>query len=56
MAAPMVGENSIGICFARRSFQAAIRRSILKHLSVGRTPARGFLLRSVAALILKCGD
>jgi hypothetical protein len=56
MAAPMVGENSIGIRFARRSFQAAIRRSILKHLSVGRTPARGFLLRSVAALILKCGD
>jgi hypothetical protein len=27
--------------------------SILKHLSIGRTPARSFLLRSVAALILK---
>jgi hypothetical protein len=28
IAAPIVGENSIGMCLAWRSFQAAIRRSL----------------------------
>jgi hypothetical protein len=47
MAAPMVGENSIGIRLAWRSFQAAIKRS-----GIGRAPVRRFLLRDLAALIL----
>ena len=54
MAAPIVGENSIGIRLARRSFQAAISRSgILKHLSIGRAPLCGFLLGGGATLILQ---
>ena len=55
MAAPIVGENSIGIRLAWRSFQAAISLSlcILKHLSVGRAPLCGFLLGGGATLILQ---
>jgi hypothetical protein len=41
MAAPIVGENSMGIRLAWRSFEVIN----LKHLSVGRTPSHGFILR-----------
>ena len=53
MAAPIVGENSIGIRLAWRSFQAAIRRSAsFKHLGVGRAPLGRFFLGGLPALIL----
>jgi hypothetical protein len=53
MAAPIVGENSIGIRLAWRSFQAAIRRSASSSTcgSVARRLAASFS-RGVAALIL----
>ena len=50
MAAPIVGEKIIGIRFAWRSFQAAIRRS--EHLRVGRAPADRFFLYGLSASIL----
>jgi hypothetical protein len=45
MAAPIVGENSIGIRFS------TLR--ILEHLGVSRTPSRGFLLCGQPVLILQ---
>ena len=45
----MVGENSIGILAAWRSFQAL---GILKHLSIGRASIRRLLFCGFAALIL----
>jgi hypothetical protein len=48
-----VGENSIGIRLAWRSFQAVINHSaILKHLGVSRAPPCGLFLGSVPTLIL----
>ena len=53
MAAPIVGENSIGICLAWRSFQAAIRPlGILKHVGIGRSTSHGLLFGKLSALIL----
>jgi hypothetical protein len=54
MAVPMVGENSIGIRLAWRSFQAPISRSASSSTwaSVG-APSRRFFLCGLAALVLK---
>ena len=53
IAAPIVGENSIGMRLAWRSFQASIKRSAtLKHLIVGRAARGGLFLGSLPALIL----
>jgi hypothetical protein len=50
-AAPIVGENSIGMRFARRSFQSAISRSA-SYLRIQRAPCSGFLLGSPPPLVI----
>jgi hypothetical protein len=45
---PMVGENSIGILLAWRSFQAAISRS-----ASSSTPARRFVLCGLAVVVVQ---
>jgi hypothetical protein len=52
MAARIVGENSMGIRLAWRSFQAVIKRSASSSTCVGRAPSRSFILRGPVTLIL----
>ena len=53
IAAPIVGENSIGMRLACRSFQAAIRRSASSRTwGISRAATSCFFLGSLPALIL----
>ncbi len=54
MAAPMVGENSIGMRLGCRSFEAVIRHSAFSNtLGIGRTAPGRFLLCGLATLIFQ---